>query len=201
MKRIILAVLISTITLGASAQLSLGPIWKLTYDASFTTGELNSKYMENTSWRGFAIKGNWFVGDSENFTMGGLIGFHAFYDKVDRQTYTFGNEAITGTRFKYLYSVPMLLSAQYVWSANESFNPYVSLAGGPYYMQLEDQVGRFLAQNKDWKMGINPEVGIMIPWNIDMGLVASLIYNHVFYIKHDIPNLNYLSLSIGLYFN
>ncbi len=181
------------------AQLSFSPIWKLNYEMAFPTGEMNSEFINSAGWRGFSLKANWFV--AENLALGAVTGYNGFYQKDARQTYTSDNVSITGTRMKYLYTMPLLASVQYIHTQTESYNLYGSFALGPYWIQQEDQIGRFVDTTKSWKFGFNPEVGILIPFNIDVGFSAGLGYHHIFYSQNNLDNLSYISLSVGLYFN
>ncbi len=201
-KKLIIALSVFfTVTISAHAQLSLGPIWKLNYEVGFPMGDFNSKFISSPGWRGFSVKANWFPTDSHNFSLGAVAGFNGFYQKDERDTYYYENKALTGTRMKYAYTVPLLATAQYIFADNEGFNPYFSIGMGPYWLQQEDQIGRYLFDENAWKFGLNPEVGVMFPFNIDMGFVASVGYNSIFYSTNGIDNLGYLSVSVGLYFN
>lgn len=199
MKKIVGILCMMAIMATASAQLSYGPIWKVGYDVGLPSGDFSSNYIGEPGWRGFSLKGNWFFADQ--FTFGAYVGWNGFYEKNDRETYYGDGEAITGTRMKYMYTMPVLATVQYVMVENEKFNPYFSLGAGPYYIQQEDQIGRFVSSTKEWRFGLNPEVGVMFPFNIDVGFFANLGYNVVFYNQRNISNLGYFSLSVGLYFN
>lgn len=199
MKKIILLLIAVTAISSAKAQLSYGPIWKLGYDVAIPAGDLSNNFISEAGWRGFSLKANWNVAD--NLSVGAYVGWNGFYEKDDRETYYGEEEAITGTRMKYLYTMPILATAQYVLYDNEGFNPYISFGAGPYFVQQTDQIGRFQSESKEWKFGLNPEIGVMFPFNIDVGFFANVGYNVIFYNQRNISNLGYMSISVGLYFN
>ncbi|NJO68433.1 MAG: hypothetical protein HC830_03400 [Bacteroidetes bacterium] len=83
---------------------------KITYDVSAPLGN-TMDFVGETSFRGFSFEAGMNLND--NFALGIKSGLHSFYESLNKDTYTDNNVTIYGKQFRYINSIPILLTASY----------------------------------------------------------------------------------------
>jgi outer membrane protein W len=166
----------------------------LTYSIGFPTGE-TSDYFSSTSWRGFNIDYHYFV--KENLAIGFSAGWQIFNDDRGYITETSGTETISGFRYNYLNSFPVLVTGSYYISPSENFSPYVSIGIGLVYNELSQDTGLFRNESTGMPFSLRPEIGMDYEIGYNIALRAALKYNYVAS-GDELPSLSYFGLNLGL---
>jgi outer membrane protein W len=166
----------------------------LTYSVGFPTGE-TSDYFESTSWRGVNIDYHRFVRD--NFAVGFSTGWQVFSQDVGFVTETNGTETVSGFRYNYLNSFPVLVTGSYFFDAPGNLSPFASLGIGLTYNELESDIGLFRDTRTGWPFTLRPEIGMDYEVNYNFGLRASVRYNYVAS-GDELPSLPYFAINVGL---
>lgn len=166
----------------------------LTYSIGFPTGE-TSDYFESTSWRGINIDYHYFI--RENVAVGFSTGWQVFNDNRGFVTETEGTETISGFRYNYLNSFPLLVTGSYFFSASGNLSPFASLGVGLTYNELEQDIGLFRDTSTGWPFTLRPEIGLDYEVNYNFGIRASFRYNYVAS-GDELPSLPYFAINVGL---
>lgn len=184
---IVVALLISSASYAQS-------LYSMNYTMSFASGE-TAKYISSASFRGFTFEGRGFV--SDQVSLGGLFTWTTFYEKLAGESYTQGVTTLTGTQYRYLNTYPILFQAHW-YSNTDSYEPRFYLGGGlgPYKIDQRTNVGVWSVQENNWHFGMSPEVGILLPMNMNTTFNVSFRYHYVFKVKDTIDQ-SWFGLSVG----
>lgn len=170
---------------------------KLTYDASLPFGNTR-EFVEKPSFRGFSIEAG--LNLSNNFALGIKSGLHSFYESLNKDTYTEDNVTIYGKQFRYINSIPVLLTASYFTNPEGSLSPYLTLGAGAYSFQRRIDLGLYNATNDYvWNFGVQPEVGVQFSLNESLKLTLGARYNYILE-NNSITDQQYVSFNLGLRF-
>ena len=166
----------------------------LTYSIGFPTGE-TSDYFESTSWRGINLDYHYFI--QENLAIGFSTGWQVFSDNRGFVTETEGTETISGYRYNYLNSFPVLVTGSYFFDSSGKLSPFASLGIGLTYNELEQDIGLFRDSRTGWPFTVRPEIGMDYEVNYNFGIRAAFTYNYVAS-GNELPSLPYFALKVGL---
>ena len=156
-----------------------------------------SDYIDQTSFRGVMVKADYFLNDE--FSVGFATGVQTFYQDMGTVSETRGKLTATGSQFRYLNSIPLLVTAKYHVNRYATFKPYAGLGAGLYYMnQTVKFAGLDFAQH-NWKFGLQPEVGLGMRLSPSTDFLIAATYNTAFKTE-DIVAQSYLGIQIGLCF-
>jgi hypothetical protein len=115
------------------------------------------------SWLGFTFEGDRFY--SPNFSTGIVLGWQELYDQTGFQQYNFPQGAATGTTYRHLMIVPILVKARY-WTGEthqgRTMHPFFGAAIGTYYIRQTLDFGIYTAEESNWHFGLAPEAGIVM---------------------------------------
>ena len=148
----------------------------LTYSIGFPTGE-TSDFFSKTSWRGINIDYHYLLED--NFAIGFSTGWQVFSDNRGFVTETSGTETVSGFRYNYLNSFPLLATGSYFFDSSSDLVPFASLGLGLTYNELEEDIGLFRNTRTGWPFTVRPEIGMDYEINYGVALRASVRYNYV----------------------
>ena len=165
----------------------------LTYSIGFPTGE-TSDYFSSTSWRGFNIDYHYMLED--NFAIGFSAGWQVFNDNRGFVTETSGTETISGYRYNYLNSYPVLATGSYFFDASGDLSPFASLGIGLTYNELEEDIGLFRTTSTGWPFTVRPEIGLDYEVNYNVGIRTSFRYNYIAS-GSDLPSLPNFAINVG----
>jgi len=156
-------------------------------------------FIGKTSFRGLSASANWFLG--KKITLGATVQWTGFYEKLDRATLEVDGGAITSTVWKEFYILPLYVNAKYHFLEEGMFLPYAGLSAGVSYIEQLAQAGTYEFTEINWRFGLAPEVGTLIPMGIEKtwGFNVMLRYQMAFYNEFDINLLQYLNYSFGVY--
>jgi hypothetical protein len=166
----------------------------LTYSIGFPTGE-TSDYFSSTSWRGVNFDYHYML--KEDFAIGFSAGWQVFSDNRGFVTETSGTETISGYRYNYLNSVPLLATGSYFFNSSGDLSPYASLGIGLTYSKLEEDIGLFRTTGTGWPFTVRPEIGLDYEINYNMGIRTSFRYNYIAS-GSDLPSLPGFAINVGL---
>jgi len=164
------------------------------YSVGFPTGE-TSDFFDSTSWIGFNIDYHYFI--KEELAIGFSTGWQVFNENIGFVTETMGTETISGIRYNYLNSVPVLVTGSYYFSADKSFSPYASLGIGLVYNKLDEDTGIFRTENNGWTFSVRPEIGVDFEIGYNLAIRSALKYNYAGS-GNKLPSLSYATFNIGL---
>ena len=169
----------------------------LTYSIGFPTGE-TSDYFSSTSWRGVNFDYHYML--KENFAIGLSAGWQVFSDNRGLVTETSGTETISGYRYNYLNSTPIVATASYFFDTSGNLSPFASLGVGLTYNELQEDIGLFRSTSTGWPFTVRPEIGLDYKINYDVGIRTAFRYNYVAS-GSDLPSLPSFAINVGLVWN
>ena len=170
------------------------------YNMSFPIGEFND-FISGIGFRGFHFEYKAVLDD--NWTIGGSIGWYGFYEKIPRDTYEFEQGALTTTIFRYFYSLPLKVVAQYYFAPSAFVQPFVGLSLGVSYNEVRQEIGFYVVEDRPWTFIMTPEVGVLIPFGstAQWGAVIKGRYNHNFYKTEFFNSVQTIDATIGLVYS
>ena len=187
MKRLFI-VLFTFITINAIGQSMHG----ISYNTSLTIGETND-YISRFSWRGFGIDGKYFIND--NMTLGWTTGWNTFYEPVSG-SFTEGTQTLTGTQYRYINTIPILMTYNFFLNEDGEIQPFFGIAAGTYWIERKTTAGLFSSTKDNWHFGLTPEVGILFPMNLQSNFYVTVRYNNAFP-SNDSITYSYLGFNFG----
>ena len=184
---IIVALLISSASYSQS-------LYSMNYTMSLGVGD-QGDYISSASFRGFTFDGRGFI--SDQFSMGGLFSWSTFYEKLGGATVSEGTTTLTGTQYRYINAFPMQLTAHY-YTSDDPYETRAYLGGGlgAYKINQRTNIGTYSFEDRYWHFGFSPEVGVLIPINMDNQFNISLKYHYAFKAKNTI-NYSWFALNVG----
>ncbi|HSG67293.1 MAG TPA: outer membrane beta-barrel protein [Bacteroidales bacterium] len=198
-KYIIISILaISAVFYAGTASAQMETHWEVEWDISLPTGSFND-FIDETSIRGIEFGGTYHF--ETNVTVGGSVGYGAFFKKTDRMTVEYNNNTVTAIHFRDLYSYSFLAEAGYAYQSDFFITPYARVGIGAYYTELVTQIGLLYWKDESWNFGLRPEVGalIQVP-NSGIGFILNAKYNAAINYTDNLDNLNYLTFGVGFIF-
>jgi hypothetical protein len=172
--------------------------WEIEWNISVPTGDFEN-FINESSIRGLEFGGTYHF--ETNVTLGGSVGYGAFFKKTGRITVDYNNNTITAIHFRDLYSYSFLAEAGYAYQSDFFMTPYARLGIGAYYTELVTQIGLLYWKDESWNFGLRPEIGalIQVP-NTGIGFIVNAKYNAAINYTQNLDNLNYLTFGAGFIF-
>ncbi|MDL2312219.1 porin family protein [Bacteroidales bacterium OttesenSCG-928-B11] len=188
---IILVLAIASLQLNAQERL-----WKVNWDMNAPVGQ-TAEFIDNYSFRGFSIEGNWFVVD--HLSLGINFSWGLFYENTGKisENIANNNAVVTGTQKRYNNFTPIMFNAKYHFG-DWPVRPYIGFGFGPAWNETVKNIGLYQVYNKNWLFAIAPEVGILIPFIDNFGLNLSAKYQQGFW--KDGQDLQTFTISVGFVF-
>jgi hypothetical protein len=180
----------------ASAQMDTH--WEIEWNISIPTGDFEN-FINESSVRGMEFGGTYHF--ETNVTLGGTVGYGAFFKKTDRITIDYNNNTITAVHFRDLYSYYIMAEGGYAYQSDFIMTPYAKIGMGAYYTEMVTQIGLLYWRDETWKFGIRPEIGALIEIpNSGVGFIVNAKYNAVIGFTENLDNLNYFTFGVGFVF-
>jgi outer membrane protein W len=117
----------------------------------------NTDYIDNFSFLGFTIDGQYFVTD--NLSVGGEFQWISYYQYKPRATYSNDRAAITTDLYNYVYQVPIMLTARYHFTGNERVLPYMGLSAGAMASETTTYFSIFEIEDDKWGFASQARLG------------------------------------------
>lgn len=193
MKKYIIITLLALVTCGVNAQ--DGSMVFLNYLPSVPLGK-TADYVSNTSPRGLDFEVQKFLKD--DVSVGFVVGWHMFRDKLSDITFDYEDLTVTGTQFRYLNVVPMDVNIK-KYFVNEGLTmPYVGFGLGTSYNDMQTEAGVFVKSEDKWLFHIAPEVGMLYDLNYTTFLSVKLKYNYSPDAGGFPGSTSFISLGVGV---
>lgn len=172
--------------------------WEVQWNIAVPTGDFE-QFINETSIRGLEFGGNYHF--ETNVTLGGAIGYGAFFKKTGKMTIQYENNTVTAVHFRDLYSYFIMAEAGYAYQSDFPVTPYARIGIGAYYTELVTQVGLLYWRDESWNFGVRPEIGalIQVP-NSGIGFIVNAKYNAAVNYTTNLDNLNYFTFGVGMIF-
>ena len=173
-------------------------LWEIQWNINMPSGDFKD-WIDETSVRGIEFGGNYQF--ETNVTVGGALGYGAFFYKTPRMTVEYGNNTVTAVQFRDLYSYYFLAEGGYAYSSDFLITPYARIGIGAYYTEQVLQLGLLYWRDESWDFGLRPEIGALIEIpDSGIGFIVNGKYNTVFNYGNDLENLNFFTVGIGFVF-
>ncbi len=180
----------------ASAQMDTH--WEVQWNISVPTGEFED-FINESSVRGIEFGGTYHF--ETGVTVGGGIGYAAFFKKTGRMTIDYQNNTVTAVHFRDMYSYFLMAQGGYAYQTDFPVSPYARIGIGAYYTEMLTQVGLLYWRDENWNFGLRPEVGALIEIpNSGVGFVVNAKYNTLFNYSDNYDNLSYWAFGVGFIF-
>ncbi|MEN8249273.1 MAG: outer membrane beta-barrel protein [Bacteroidota bacterium] len=179
-------------------------IWTFSYPISFAVGE-QADFIANTSFRGFGIDGRSFITD--NISVGGSWSWEVFNEikrdlpptqvTIEDVDNVIGH--ISGTQYRYLNTMPLMVNGHFYLGENGSVRPYFGLSLGTSYVEERTDIGMVSLVTDKWRFAFQPEIGAFIPFGLSEGganIAAKFRYSTKAG-EGTIP-VSFFTLSVGL---
>lgn len=170
------------------------------YNTAMPAGDAKS-FADNFSWLGFTIEGDWF--NKPNISTGFIAGWQEIYKNQGGDSFTFDNGTVTGSTYRHISSIPLLLRARY-WRGHpgEQFHPFAGLGIGTYWMKQTLDLGLYTAEETNWHFGLAPEIGVLMATKGGVGVTLNARYNYPFaagdYLGGGSASFAYWGIGIGI---
>ena len=169
------------------------------YNFNYSTGMpigTYSDYVSEYSWQGFEVGYQKDVGT--NLTLGFSYRWQKFYEKKDRATYEFENGAITSNLYTYSFINNLNVTLNYYMDNASRITPYFSLAAGPAFVENRLVIGFIDLDDSSWKIGMSPQVGVIMDINDSFGIDLKCNYNYLPLQYQRFSSIQFVGASIGL---
>lgn len=185
-----------------AASSSQAQLLNINYQMAAPSGE-SKDFINRMSFRGISIDYHHFV--TNRLAVGLDIEWNTFYKnpkyKTDHFKLNGDPVTITGDQFRYLNVVPLLASARYFFTGeNSAIYPYAGLGIGANWAETRLEVGHYVAEKDGWQFAIAPQIGCMIPFCEYVG--AHIGVKYFYSVKtDDLPALQHVGIEAGLSFS
>jgi hypothetical protein len=175
-------------------------LFTINYNLSFPLGDFND-FTSTIGYRGWDLELYGVIND--NLAVGGSIGWRAFYEKLDRATYTFEGGALTSEVYNYFYSIPIKAVAHYYFLPDAFVQPFAGLSTGIAYNEKRREIGFYYVESRLWNYIVSPEVGVLIPFGEMAEWGARIVgrYNFMTFSDNSVDNIQFIDLSFGLVYS
>ncbi|MBK6730792.1 MAG: hypothetical protein IPG60_07455 [Bacteroidetes bacterium] len=196
MKKIFLSIVLCGMLLSASAQERISLNWLMHQPLGST-----ADYIGTFNVRGFDFQYRYLV--NPNIGVGFDVGFNAWYEKQEAQTYVLTDATtVNATFYNYINTWNLHAAGDYYFgSSSAKVQPSAGLALGVSSVSLETQVVDYiLTDYNNWPFSISPNVGvaIAIPGS-GAAFNLNAFYTFTTYdYKQIINNLNYVGFRVGI---
>ncbi len=192
MKKYIIILLLGLVTTLVNAQ--EGSTIFVNYLPAIPLGG-TADFSDNISPRGVDFEVQKFL--KEDLSVGFVIGWNMFRQKITGETFEHKDLTITGTQFRYTNIVPLNLNVKKYFTNQGNTMPYVGVGLGTSYNEKQNEVGVFVLSDDQWMFNVAPEVGMLYDLNYKTVLSVKVKYNYSPK-AGDFDSMSYLSLGVGI---
>ena len=165
------------------------------YDMSFGTGDLGD-YISAPSFRGASAQYRYSVTD--NILVGIDAAWNVFYEKRDYDSYTVGTMTLSGVQYRFQNQVPLLVAADYVFTPDKNFQPYIGVGIGTIYSERLTWMGVWTLEENPWQFALKPEVGLL--YKVSNGTALKLGFKYYTGMGGELDTQGYFTISLGFAF-
>ncbi|WP_417602321.1 outer membrane beta-barrel protein [Owenweeksia hongkongensis] len=173
--------------------------FSLTYSPSLPVGDV-ANFTGDFSWRGVGIDARFLLND--NVSVGFNTGWNVLREESDGVVSEVivgenNTATISGKRFRFTNSIPVLITTHYHWGDSDEIRPYIGAGAGLYYINQRVEMGLYAAEEESTRFGISPSAGVMFPAFYNSSLNVGIQYHQAF-AANDYNSVGYLAFNIGL---
>ena len=141
----------------------------ISYDIGVPVGG-TSDYIGAPSFRGFGIEGRGFITD--NISYGGSFNWATFYEEFGPEVWSVEGDTRTayGKQYRYINSFPLMATMHYYFGEWDATRIYAGAGIGAQKIDQRTDFGIYTINDKTWRFGIAPEVGVLIPVNFNSSI-------------------------------
>jgi outer membrane protein W len=154
-------------------------------------------YIGETSFRGFAVYGDFFVNDM--VSLGFSTGIQTFYEEMGTVSVTENTLTVTGAQFRYLNMIPVIFMGKYHFNRFSMLTPHVGLGLGFNWVGQRVEFAGIQFNEDAFPFAIQPEAGLGIELSPRTDFVISVTYHQSFEAR-DIDAQSFLAGQVGLRF-
>jgi opacity protein-like surface antigen len=133
---------------------------------------VNNGYISKTSYDGWQLEYRKMI--KSDLSVGLELNWAGYYQYIPRQTHQLTHGAITSDFYKYLYTVPMALTAHHYFWVNDHMVPYAGLGLGATYSEEKLYYNTYVTDDYSWGFLVRPEVGLIYKFSALSGTSALL---------------------------
>jgi hypothetical protein len=173
---IITAILALFIGVNQSKAQSFDQLITFGWDVNIPMG--SDKYVDDISWAGAKFEFRKMI--DEKMSLGFDLSWNSYYTYVPTQTFHLNASTdATTDAFKYLYTLPMAITAHWYFETPGIFIPYVGAGMGAVYSQPKLYFNIYEVNEENWGFLFRPEVGTIIKFDPtgDIGLMLGARYS------------------------
>ncbi len=168
--------------------------FNLQYSIATPIGD-SRDYIKPTSWRGLLFEYEHSI--QPKIDIGIQTGWHTFYEEKARSTYSLNDGSITSKQFRYLNSIPIMITGKYYFAeANSTLKPFCGIGIGTNHLTERTDNGLYTTKYKNWTFALKPEIGTLIYLTDYSNIILSIDYNNTFKAS-DITQQSWLNFNIG----
>jgi opacity protein-like surface antigen len=194
MRRVIAFAVFSLIIIGQNVYGQEMGYWSIQYSTGFGNGDLG-EFISNSSFRGGLVEYRKPVRD--NLYVGADIGWNVFYEKKDADTYTLDTESLSGVQYRTQNIIPILASAEYLFSTENALKPYIGIGIGTMYTDRTVDMGQWRFQQNPWSFALRPELGFLYEMSSSSSFKLAAKYYNGFKTS-ELETQGYFSVSAGI---
>jgi len=162
---------------------------------------MGDKFVDHTSLAGGKIEYRKMI--DHNFSLGLDVSWNSNDEYVSTSTYHLDeNTDVTTDLYKYLYTLPLAVTAHYYFNGSGIFQPYAGLGVGALYSTPRLYFNIYQFEEENWGFLLRPEVGTVIKFDpaSEMGALVAARYSISTNQepKLRIDNLQSLGFQVGL---
>ncbi len=153
------------------------------------------EFAEGTSWRNFGMDVLAVV--RPNTAVGLSFGWNVFNEITpSSDVSSLENIDVGGTKFRYINSLPMLVTIRQFMGTRGGTRPFFGLGVGTQLVKRAVDVSVFRISEDTWHFALAPEIGVTLPLRSDATWYLSAEYNYA--VKSSDQTHSYLGLNIGV---
>ena len=173
-------------------------LFSVSYDIGLPIGG-TSDFISAPSFRGFGVEGRGFITD--NLSYGGSFNWAVFYEEVGPAEWNVDGDSRTayGKQYRYINSYPIMGTMHYYFGEWDATRLYAGAGVGAQKIDQRTDVGLYTINDKKWRLGFAPEIGVLIPISFGSSLNLSAKYQYAVKVG-DSAAVSYLNFKIGFAF-
>lgn len=168
--------------------------WGAQYQTSLAMGDTKD-FTNSFSWRNFGIEGRALLNREATMSAGLFFGWNVMNDETT-DLINFDNFDVSGYQFRYVNAFPILATAHYYLGRRGKPRAFIGAGAGTYYIENRLEIGTVAIVNKNWHLGLAPEVGFVLPFNRQAATYLSVKYNYA--VKSGGVTHSYMTFGIGI---
>lgn len=174
-------------------------LFSVSYDIGLPIGG-TTDYISAPSFRGFGVEGRGFITD--NLSYGGSFNWAVFYEEFGPEEWPDSendSRTVYGKQYRYINSYPIMATMHYYFGEWDATRLYVGTGIGTQIIDQRTDLGLYSVNDKKWRLGFAPEVGVLIPISFGSSLNLSAKYQYAVKVG-DSAAVSYLNFKIGFAF-